>query len=122
MWFEKAKQSYEPLSADKIVIVGFSMGGIIAGLLAKYPPDKLVLIAPLMNVNIKYLVNPYRFINNMRYADVKILEMILLEQLELILNPFYRLNYNKSLYIPEQIVSLIIHGTIDGLVPIENLN
>lgn len=128
MWFEKAKQSYELLSkkVDKIVIVGFSMGGIIAGLLSKiHPPDKLVLIAPAYeNVNIKYLAkNPYRFINNMRYADVKILEMILLRTIRINFESFlsFKKLQQRALYIPEQIVSptLIIHGTIDGLVPIE---
>lgn len=128
MWFERAKQSYETLrkKSDKVNVIGFSMGGIIAGLLAKIKqPDQLVLIAPAFeNINIQYLVkSPYTFINNMRYADLKILDFMVRRTVKINYKSFvaFKKLQQSALYIPEQISAktLIIHGTIDGLVPIE---
>lgn len=128
MWFERAQASYELLrqKVDKVIIIGFSMGGVIAGLLSKVnQPDKLVLIAPAYeNVNLQHLVrNPYRFINNVRHADFKILEFMALRTLRISYKSFlsFKKLQQSALYVPEQIntKTLIIHGTIDGLVPIE---
>ena len=126
----RAKQSYETLRRKQIksLLLGFSMGGIIAGLLAKIKqPDQLVLIAPAFeNINIQYLVkSPYTFINNMRYADLKILDFMVRRTVKINYKSFVAFkNYSKVRYMFQnkyQLKQLIIHGTIDGLVPIENL-
>lgn len=128
MWYERAQKSYEILreKSDVVIVIGFSMGGVIAGLLAKIEqPDKLILIAPAYeNINIQQLVkSPYRFINNMRHADLKILEFMLLRTIKINYKSFlaFKKLQQSALYIPEQIdtMTLIIHGTIDGLVPID---
>lgn len=128
MWYERAQKSYEILreKSDVVIVIGFSMGGVIAGLLAKIEqPDKLILIAPAYeNINIQHLVkSPYRFINNMRHADLKILEFMLLRTMKINYKSFlaFKKLQQSALYIPEQIdaMTLIIHGTIDGLVPID---
>ncbi|PTI89615.1 alpha/beta hydrolase [Mammaliicoccus vitulinus] len=128
MWYERAQQSYEILreKSDVVIVIGFSMGGVIAGLLAKIEqPDKLILIAPAYeNINIQHFVkSPYRFINNMRHADLKILEFMLLRTVKINYKSFlaFKNLQQSALYVPEQIdaKTLIIHGTIDGLVPID---
>lgn len=108
MWFERAKQSYETLrkKSDKVIVIGFSMGGIIAGLLAKIKqPDQLVLIAPAFeNINIQYLVkSPYTFINNMRYADLKILDFMVRRTVKINYKSFvaFKKLQQSALYVPE---------------------
>ena len=62
---DAAREHYDALRAshDRVVLVGFSMGGTIATLLAaERPPDKLVLIAPFCGVRYKwYYVLPPRW-------------------------------------------------------------
>lgn len=50
-------------SHDRVVLVGFSMGGTIASLLAaEHPPDRLVLVAPFCGVRYRwYYVLPPRW-------------------------------------------------------------
>lgn len=128
MWYDRAERSYNLLrkKVDVVVVVGFSMGGIIAGMLAKLQqPDKLVLIAPAFeNMNLQYLIqSPYKFINNMRHTDLKILEFMLFRTMKVSYQSFlsFKKLQQSALYVPEQIdtKTLIIHGTIDGLVPID---
>lgn len=48
-WYREAEEAYLNLAAraDKIFVIGFSMGGVFASFIAqKYQVDKLVLIAP----------------------------------------------------------------------------
>ena len=62
---DAAREHYDALRAshDRVVLVGFSMGGTIATLLAaERPPDRLVLIAPFCGVRYKwYYVLPPRW-------------------------------------------------------------
>ncbi|GGI41297.1 alpha/beta hydrolase [Mammaliicoccus stepanovicii] len=128
MWFEAAEKSYIALreKCDTVIVIGFSMGGVIAGLLSlAHQPDKLILIAPAFdNINLQYMVKyPYTYIHNMRYADLRILEFMLFRTFKVdykSLVSFKKLQ-QRALYVPEQITAntLIIHGTIDGLVPIQ---
>ena len=63
----QARGHYDTLRAshDRVVLVGFSMGGAIASLLAAdQPPDRLVLIAPFCGVRYRwYYVLPPRWWN-----------------------------------------------------------
>lgn len=63
-WVYKAQVGLEELMkrCDKVYVIGFSMGGVIAGYLAaKYPVDKLVLIASAV-----YYLNPKQIAEDVR--------------------------------------------------------
>lgn len=63
-WIYKAQVALEELMkrCDKVYVIGFSMGGVIAGYLAaKYPIDKLVLISSAV-----YYLNPRQIAEDVR--------------------------------------------------------
>lgn len=128
MWFNRAEKSYELLrrKTDKVIIVGFSMGGVIASLLVKsHQPNKLVLIAPAFeNIHFSDLVKQTpRYVNSMRHADLKLMEFMILRTLKVDYKSFlsFKRLQQKALFSPEMIdtKTLIIHGQEDILVPIE---
>ncbi len=71
-WIEYTKQEYEKFSKlySERIIIGFSMGGVLATFLAStYSCDKLVLIAP----SYEYISLSFRKIKKMRKSEIKLM-------------------------------------------------
>lgn len=125
-WFKEALDAYNELAGrvDKIYVIGFSMGGVFAAHIAQeLPVDKLVLIAPAFDHTrltqlAKLEITPKFFSEHMKmnlYRKVK-------KRLKDIpLRAFQEFKNIVEEKAPQygKITSdtLIVHGTIDLLVP-----
>ncbi|MGJ9385115.1 alpha/beta hydrolase [Salipaludibacillus sp. CF4.18] len=128
-WIFKSKVALEELLArcDKVYVIGFSMGGVIASYLAsRYPIDKLVLLSSAVYyINPKQLVQDVKgwFLEGIRgELDQDELYQFYLEKvkrtpvsatLEFAKMVRKLRNHLDQITVP----TLIIHGENDGLVP-----
>lgn len=127
-WYEEALNAYRQLKqrVDRVYIIGFSMGGVFASHIAQHEPvDKLVLIAPAFeHIKLSQLnrlnLTPRHFSEHMKmklYQKIK-------KRLKDI--PFRAYQEFKTIVETKkdgveniQSQTLIIHGTLDLLVPYE---
>lgn len=131
-WLRHAENELEKLLdvCDEVYVIGFSMGGIIAGYLAtKYPIKKLVLLSAAV-----YYVNPKQLFTDVKdmVADavrgtINENELFLRYKEKIVHTPlkatmefrklvrFVRPKF-KDIHIP----TLIIQGECDGIVPIKS--
>ena len=133
-WIEYAEKELIDLlrTCDKVFIIGFSMGGLIAGYLAtRYPIQKLVLLSAAA-----YYINPKQLV-----ADIKIMlrdglnktlhknELYLRYKKKIVDTPLSAtIEFRKLVrkIRPElhriKVPTLIVQGECDGIVPIKSAN
>jgi carboxylesterase len=128
-WIEHAELELKKLiqTCDKVYVIGFSMGGMIASLLAaKYPVDKLVLLSAAA-----YYVNPKQLASDIKAMIVDIFkgnlygnELFQRYKRKIKETPitatlqFRRLvSYIKPLLPQVEVPTLIAQGECDGVVP-----
>lgn len=128
-WIEHAEQELEELlhTCEKVYVVGFSMGGMIASYLAvKFPVEKLVLLSAAA-----YYVNPKQLLADIGLMVKDLYRGRLLEN-ELFLRYKRKLketpvaatlqfrqlvNYIRPLLPQVSVPTFIAQGEIDGIVP-----
>lgn len=128
-WIEHAETELKKLilKCDEVYVIGFSMGGMIASLLAaKYPVDKLVLLSAAA-----YYLNPKQIINEIKSMMIDSFKGNLFEN-ELFQRyrrkikgtpiaatlQFRRLVSTIKPLLPQVVVpTLIAQGDCDGIVP-----
>jgi esterase/lipase len=131
-WLEYAELELKKLieTCDEIYVIGFSMGGLIAGFLAaKYPVDKLILLSAAA-----YYMNPKQL-----FSDVKGIAADMLKG-NLVKNELFQrykrkiketpfaatwqfrrlVSYIKPLISQIKVPTLIAQGECDGIVPLKS--
>ncbi len=115
---------------DKVYLIGFSMGGLICGILAaKYPVHKLVLlsaayyyIAPKQQfIEAQKLFNDFRkrvhkenlFYKRLKSKRNRISPSVIREFQKLV-------HSHRSVYSNIHVPTLIAHGMVDGVVPVRS--
>jgi carboxylesterase len=128
-WINHAEEELQELSkmCDKVFVIGFSMGGMIASFLAaKYPVDKLVLLSAAA-----YYLNPKQMASEIKSMLVdtfkgKLNENVLFQRYKRKIKgtpftatlQFRRLvSFIKPLLHQVEVPTLIAQGECDGVVP-----
>ncbi|MBD1382156.1 alpha/beta hydrolase [Metabacillus arenae] len=131
-WIEHAEQAIEKLlsKCEKVYVIGFSMGGLIASYLStKYPVEKLVLLSAAV-----YYVNPKRLfadiggmIRDTFRGKLKENDLFLRYKKKIKNTPFsatmeFRklVQYVRPLLQKIQVPVLIVQGEVDGIVPVKS--
>lgn len=124
-WIASAENSLQKLLQEyhKVIIIGFSMGGLIAAhLAARYPVDRLILLSPAIYApNIRQMLIDFR--ESIVEQDVQALKRFKEYMVKFFATPkktfwhFKRLvKYVRNDLPKVQVPALIIHGTMDDVV------
>lgn len=133
-WINHAEKELQLLleKCDQVYVIGFSMGGLIAGYLAtKYPIDKLVLLsAAAYYINLKQLLLDIKnMIKDGYQGNINENELFLRYKKKVVETPisatieFRRLvNQIRPRLKDIKVPTLIVQGECDGIVPVKSAN
>lgn len=116
-WIQKAEQQMNQYKSHEIILIGFSMGGVIASYLASvYKIKSLILIAPAFHYLdlSKVTSQGVKFVKNIRNKTESIPSSTQTKAFTSIVS-----NYREAIYQVDCPIC-IFHGTKDEVIPIES--
>ena len=121
-WIARCEQKMQKVcsQSNPVILIGFSMGGVIASYLATiFPVQQLILVAPAFEyLNAQKIINQgIKVVKNMTSSPTKSNSKPSNEQVQTFMSIVS--NYKESIT-QVSVPTLILHGTDDEVIPISS--